>query len=59
VALTRPQVSCWFSPVFSFSHSPFPKMFWSQMLKTAGRESRNPTLNHYENLALNLSSTCL
>jgi hypothetical protein len=29
------------------------------MLKTAGRESRNPTLDHYENLALNLSLTGL
>jgi hypothetical protein len=29
------------------------------MLKTARRESRNLALNHYENLALNLSSTGL
>jgi hypothetical protein len=34
-------------------------MFWSQMLKTAGRESRIPALTHYENLALNLSLTGL
>jgi hypothetical protein len=27
------------------------------MLKNAGRESRNPVQNHYENLALNLSLT--
>jgi hypothetical protein len=27
-------------------------MFWSQMLKTAGRENRNPALDHYENLSL-------
>jgi hypothetical protein len=27
-------------------------MFWSQMFKTAGRENRNPSLNHYENLSL-------
>jgi hypothetical protein len=29
------------------------------MLKTAGRESQNPALNHYENLVLNFSFTGL
>jgi hypothetical protein len=34
-------------------------MLWSQMLKTAGRESQNPALIHYENLALNFPLTGL
>jgi hypothetical protein len=47
------------SCIFLKPFPPFPMMFWSQMLKTADRESLNPALDHYENLALNLSLTGL